>query len=145
MPSARLRNRDSRTTSYKRRYSNLMTPLLEQDTSRRDLRTTTPQISITTKSITPSTSTARRSRSRRSKGRSCPARTTSRATARTSARDIPLRRPNAARAEPSGSQEQKNTKDSTLDVRTTYRSYSSSISPTSTDTTLRRSSTETIS
>ena len=131
--------------SYKKRYSNLITPLLEQDISRRDLRTTIPQTSITTKSITLSISTAKRSRSRRSKGRSCLARITSRATASTLARDVLLGKSNIARAEHSGLQERRSTRDSTLDVRTTYRSYSSSISPTSTGTISRRSSTETIS
>jgi hypothetical protein len=141
--SARSRTRTSKITSSVRRYSNSTTPSLEQDTSRRDLRTTIPQTSTTTRSATPSTSTARRSRSGRSKGRSCPARTTSGVTAYTLARDVPPRKLSAARAEPSDSRERKNTKDSTLDVRTTYRSRSSSASPISTDTTLRRSSTGT--
>jgi hypothetical protein len=141
--SARLRIRTSKMISSVRRCSNLTTSLLEQDTSRRDLRTTVPQTSITTRSITPSTSTARRSRSGRSKGRSCLARTTSGVTACTLARDVLLRKPSAARAEPFDSRERKNAKDSTLDVRTTCRSRGSSASPTSADTTLRRSSTGT--
>jgi hypothetical protein len=93
-----------------------MTPLLEQDTSRRDLQTTAPQTSITIKSVTPSTNTARRSRNGRSKGRSYLAGTTSRVTAYTLVKDVLPRKPNTARAEYSGLRERENAKDSTLDV-----------------------------
>ena len=106
---------------------------------------TISQTSITIKSITPSISIARRLRSGRSKGRSCLVRTTSRVTASTLARDILLQKQNIARVERLGSQERKNIRDSTLDIRTIYRSYSSSTLPTSIDTTLRRSSIATIS
>ena len=145
MLSARLRIQTSKITSSIRRYSSLTMPLYEQDISRKDLQTTIPQTSITIRSITPSISIARRSRSRRSKGRSRLARTTSRATASTSARDVLLWKQNVARVERLGLQERKNTRDSTLDVWTIYRSYSSSTLLTSTGTILRRSSTVTIS
>ena len=143
--SARLRTQTSKTISSIRRYSSLTMPLYEQDISRKDLQTTIPQTSITIRSITLSISIARRSKSGYSKGRSCLARTTSRATASTLARDILLQKQNVARVERLGLQERKNIRDSTLDVRTIHRSYSSSALLTSIDTTLRKSSTETTS